>query len=117
METTHQGGCHCGAVRYHVTLDLAKPVMQCNCSICSKTGGLLAFVSPDQFTLETGEDSLGDYKFNKHVIHHVFCKTCGVRSFAHGLSAKGPMVAINVRCLDNLDPATLTITPFDGKSR
>ena len=116
-ETTHGGGCHCGAVRYHVTIDLAKPVMQCNCSICSKTATLLAFLTPDHFTLEQGDANLTDYQFNKHVIHHQFCKTCGIRSFAHGLGPSGPMVAINVRCLDDLDPATLTITQFDGKSR
>jgi hypothetical protein len=100
---THHGGCHCGAVRYTVEIDPAAQAITCNCSLCGRTGALLQFVTHDKFTLEKGEDQLTDYQFNKHVIHHVFCKTCGVRSFARGNTPKGPMVAINVRCLDDAD--------------
>jgi len=114
--TAHTGGCHCGAVRYRVELDLTKPVIQCNCSICARTGSLLAFVPASSFTLEKGEQNLTDYQFNKQVIHHLFCKTCGIRSFARGTSPNGPMVAINTRCLDNVDAATLNIQHVDGKS-
>lgn len=117
MLKTHQGGCHCGAVRYRVEIDLSKPVTQCNCSICSRTGTLLSFVPASGFTLEKGEDSLTDYQFNRKVIHHLFCKRCGVRSFARGEGPKGPAVAINTRCLDDVDLATLNVQHFDGKSR
>ena len=51
MPTTHRGGCHCGAVRYRVELDLSRPATQCNCSICSRTGTLLSFVPAEAFTL------------------------------------------------------------------
>lgn len=115
--TSHTGGCHCGAVRYRVEIDLTKPVIQCNCSICARTGTLLAFVPESGFTLEKGEQNLTDYQFNKQVIHHLFCKTCGVRSFARGSGPGGPMVAINTRCLDDVDANTLNIQHFDGKSR
>jgi hypothetical protein len=115
--TTHRGGCHCGAVRYRVDLDLSKPVTQCNCSICSRTGTLLSFVPADSFVLEKGEDSLTDYQWGKKHIHHLFCKVCGVRSFARGEAPKiGPMVAINTRCLDEVDAASLPTRKFDGKS-
>jgi hypothetical protein len=119
MSTTpsHSGGCHCGAVRYRVELDLSKPVIQCNCSICARTGTLLAFVPESGFTLEKGEQNLTDYQFNKQVIHHLFCKTCGVRSFARGSGPNGPMVAVNTRCLDDVDVTTLNIQHFDGKNR
>jgi hypothetical protein len=116
-ETTHHGGCHCGAVRYAVTLDLEAKAISCNCSICGRTGTLLQFVPPDKFTLEKGDDNLTDYQFNKQVIHHVFCKTCGVRSFARGAGPKGPMIAINVRTIDDADVFAVPITQFDGKSR
>jgi hypothetical protein len=114
--TTHKGGCHCGAVRYHVELDLTQPVIQCNCSICARTGTLLAFVPESRFTLEKGEQNLSDYQFNKKVIHHLFCKTCGIRSFARGAGPSGPMVAINTRCLDDVDATTLNIQSFNGKN-
>ena len=113
----HQGSCHCGAVRYKVELDLTQPVVECNCSICQRTGTLLQFVAPEKFTLEKGEENLTDYQFNKKVIHHLFCKTCGVRSFARGKGPNGPMVAINTRCLEEVDVGGLKRMPFDGRSR
>jgi hypothetical protein len=114
--TLRTGGCHCGKVRYEVTTDLAK-VMSCNCSICSKKGHLLTFVSTDQFKLLSGDNELTDYQFNKHIIHHLFCRTCGVGSFARGRAPTGQeMVAVNARCIDGVDVAGLTITSFDGKS-
>lgn len=117
MPNTHRGGCHCGAVRYQVEIDLGKPVLQCNCSICGKTGSLLSFVPASSFKLEKGESSLTDYQFGKHNIHHLFCRVCGVRSFARGQGPSGPMAAINTRCLDDVDATTLPVQHFDGKSR
>jgi hypothetical protein len=112
---TYQGGCHCGAVRYAVTTDL-KQVIACNCSICSKKGLLLTFVPTAAFRLETGEESLQDYQFNKHVIHHRFCRICGVQPFSRGVAPNGAeMVAVNVRYLDGIDPGALSPTPFHGR--
>ncbi len=112
----YSGGCHCGSVRYEVDADLSQ-VMACNCSICRKRGALLTFVPADKFRLGSGEDVLTDYQFNKKVIHHLFCSTCGVGSFARGRGPNGAeMIAINVHCLDGVDPNKLKITPFDGAS-
>lgn len=113
----YTGGCHCGKVRYEVSADLSQPLIACNCSICAKTGTILAFVPAPAFTLLSGEPDLVDYLFNKKHIHHLFCSTCGIRSFARGAGEDGvDMYAINVRCLDDVDPATLAIHNFDGKS-
>ena len=115
--STHTGSCHCGAVRYTVDVDLSKPVISCNCSMCGRSGTMLAFVSSAQFKLEQGSDALTDYLFNKEKIHHLFCKVCGIKSFARGPGPGGkPMAAVNVRCLDGVDPATLQVTHYDGKS-
>ena len=114
---TYTGGCHCGKVRYEVKLDLGKPVMSCNCSMCGRTGTLLTFVPADQFTLKSGEADLTDYQFNKHVIHHLFCRVCGIKSFARGVGRDGPTVAVNARCLDDVDIGRLNVTSHDGKHR
>jgi len=114
---TYKGGCHCGKVRYEVKLDLGKPVISCNCSMCGRSGTLLTFVPADQFTLESGEDVVTDYQFNKHVIHHLFCRVCGIKSFARGVGRDGgATVAINTRCLDGIDVAKLNVMPYDGKN-
>jgi hypothetical protein len=113
---TYAGSCHCGKVRYEVTTDLAK-VMSCNCSLCSRAGYLLNFVPASQFKLLSGEDNLQDYRFNTHKIAHTFCKTCGVRSFARGKTRDGAdTAAINVRCLEGVDPDTLAITKVNGRA-
>jgi hypothetical protein len=115
--STYTGSCHCGAVRYTVEVDLSQPVVACNCSICGRSGTLLTFVGASQFILEQGTESLTDYQFNKHHIHHLFCKVCGIRSFARGTNPKGQeMVAVNVRCLAGTDLDKLEVKQFDGKS-
>jgi hypothetical protein len=113
---TWTGGCHCGLVRYEVESDLAS-LVTCNCSICQKRGSILTFVPLAKFRLLSGREALTDYQFNKHIIHHLFCSTCGVASFAEGDNPNGgPMVAVNVRCLDGVDVTTMTPTQFDGRS-
>jgi len=113
---TYTGGCHCGAVRYRVTMDLAGAIT-CNCSMCSKTGAVITFVPADQFVLLSGEDVLADYQFNKKIIHHHFCTRCGIRSFARGIGRDGGEIrAINVRCLDGVDVDSVPITKYDGRS-
>ena len=115
---TYSGGCQCGRVRYEAKLDLSKPVISCNCSMCGRAGTLLMFVPADQFTLRSGEDSLTDYQFNKHVIHHLFCRVCGIKSFARGAGRDGKeQIAVNTRCLDGVDLDALQIQKFDGRDR
>jgi hypothetical protein len=88
----------------------------CNCSICSKTGTILAFAPATQFELLSGADALSDYQFGKKRIHHLFCKHCGVRSFGRGAMPDGtPTVAVNLRCLDGIDLDAVRVERFDGK--
>lgn len=115
-EQTYKGSCHCGQVAFTAKIDLEKPSITCNCSMCGRAGTMLAFIPLSDFTLERGEHNLQSYKFNKHVIDHLFCKTCGIKSFAYGAGPSGPMVAINVRCLDSVDATKITTTHYDGAS-
>jgi hypothetical protein len=113
---SYQGSCHCGAVQYRVEGTIAK-AMECNCSICSRKGHLLAFVGEGQFELLKGQEDLSDYQFGKKHIHHLFCKQCGVGTFGRGANPDGSqMYAVNVRCLDGLDFKALPVDQYDGKS-
>lgn len=112
----HSGSCHCGAIRFEVegTIETA---MECNCSHCSRKGFLLWFVPKTQFTLQTPDAPLTSYTFNKHVINHLFCPTCGVQAFAYGADPEGNEVAaINIRCIEDIDLSTIPKVPFDGKN-
>jgi hypothetical protein len=110
----YTGGCQCGAVRYSAVADLSH-TMTCNCSRCKKLGVVLGFTPASAFKLEKGEDNLTEYKFNKNVISHLFCKTCGIQSFARGVGPDGtPTIALNVRCLDNINIDAFQPKPFNG---
>ena len=113
---THKGSCHCGQIKFEVqgTFDMA---MECNCSHCSRKGYLLWFVPRTQFTLQTPEAAIGVYTFNKHVIKHHFCPRCGCAPFGFGTDPSGTATAaINVRCLEGVEPASLKVVQVDGRS-
>ncbi len=116
MKQKYLGGCQCGKVRYEVQADIGK-VISCNCSRCVKLGSLLSAAAAEDFKLTSGEGDMTTFKFNKHVINHPFCSTCGIQSFANG---KGPggkdMVMINVRCLDGVDAEQFEVMKYDGRS-
>jgi hypothetical protein len=112
----YSGGCHCGKVTFDVEADIAK-VAQCNCSICSRKGYLLAMVPGDAVTVHAPDDALSTYTFNSHRIRHRFCPVCGVAPFGQGKDREGnPTYAVNVRCLDEIDIGTLDVVAFDGRS-
>jgi hypothetical protein len=112
--TAVTGGCHCGAVRFEAEVDTSAGI-ECNCSYCSKAAPLLAFTTAEQFRQTAGEDATTDYRFNKNVIAHLFCKHCGISAFGRG---KGPggqeMAAINLRCVDDIELGSVERKPFDG---
>ena len=113
---TLAGGCHCGAVRFQAEADPAQ-AMECNCSHCERKGFILTLTPAEKFQLLSGEDKLTEYRFNKRKIAHRFCTACGAQPFAFAASPDGtPTVAINLRCVDDLDLATLTPQKFDGRT-
>lgn len=109
------GSCHCGKVRFEVDAKV-DGAFDCNCSICQRKGSILMIVPEDKFTLRTGADNLTYYKFNKNVIDHTFCKTCGVTCFASSVMNGTPMKAINIRCIEGIDLTNVPLKHFDGKS-
>lgn len=111
---TYEGGCHCGAVRFRVTVDPGKEqVEDCNCSICRKKGFLHLIVPPDRFTLLSGSDSLTTYTFNTGIAKHLFCSQCGIHAFYRPRSHPD-MFDVNLRCLDENVLSEFQIVPFDG---
>ena len=114
--TTYQGGCHCGRIAFSVEGEI-DGVYECNCSICSKRGALHWFVDAGQVTFSTPHDAAATYLFNKHVIRHRFCPSCGVAPYSQGEKpGAGPMIAVNARCLEGVDLTGVPVTQVDGRS-
>jgi hypothetical protein len=113
---THKGSCHCGRVAFEVDGEI-DGAMSCNCSICQRKGSLLWFVPHDRLRLLTADDAASTYKFNRHVIAHRFCPTCGIHPYGEGTDPKGNrMAAINIRCLEGIELESIPVKKFDGRS-
>jgi len=110
----HAGGCHCGRVRFDVEAPARLSVLDCNCSMCAKTGYLHLIVSKANFRLLQGGEQLTTYTFNTGVAKHLFCSVCGIKSFYIPRSDPDSY-SVNARCLDNVSIEAMTIEPFDGR--
>ena len=115
MMRTHAGGCHCGRVRFEVLAPAAIEVDECDCSMCGKVGFLHLIVPKDRFKLLSGADALTTYTFNTQVAKHLFCATCGVKSFYIPRSHPDG-VSVNARCIDAGSIESMTVIPFDGRN-
>jgi hypothetical protein len=109
---TVQGSCHCGAVRIAVPRG-PEWVGSCNCSLCRRTGALMAYYSPEEVRVdgETATYLTGDRFIRLHHCPACACHTHwdanpealagdlpdGVRD---ALSAK---MGINARLLDGFE--------------
>ena len=112
---TYTGSCQCGALQFTIKADITN-IIECNCSHCFKKGLKLIFVPQDNFTLNQGENSLSEYRFNTKKIQHLFCTTCGIQAFGFGQDNEGNRtVAVNVRCLDDVDLDSFSVTKVNGK--
>lgn len=112
----HHGSCHCGQIAFEVEGDIPD-VMACNCSICQRKGTLMWFVPRAALKLLTPRQKMSTYTFNKHVIKHHFCPTCGIHPFGEGKGPDGKeMAAINVRCLDGVDVQALKVNYYNGRA-
>jgi hypothetical protein len=125
MLKTYMGSCHCGAIAFECDLDLTEGTRRCNCSFCTKTRFWKAFAKGNSFRLIQGANELSDYEFTPSsapspMLHHLFCRRCGVRSFTKGWLAEfgGDFYAVNLACLDNAE-ADLAAAPIqyeDGRN-
>ena len=109
------GSCHCGAVRFSVDGEIDQAI-ECNCSHCSRKGFLLWFVPRAALEMISGADTMSTYTFNRHVIQHRFCATCGCQPFGLGQMPDGAeMAAINLRCVEGIDLDAIKRVQVNGR--
>jgi hypothetical protein len=116
MLMRYKGSCHCGRVAFEVEGEI-KQAMACNCSLCQRKGALMWFVPRSQLHLLTPESAAGTYTFNKHVIKHRFCTTCGIHPYGEAAGPDGQlMAAVNLRCIEDIDLDAIPVQHYDGRS-
>ncbi|CAM3492804.1 GFA family protein [Corallococcus sp. ZKHCc1 1396] len=114
---TYTGGCHCGAVRYEATVNLAD-VSRCNCTFCTKYGdGGSTSMKPEAFRLLKGQEDVTQYARKGSPNSRSFCKHCGVMCFGAGDVPElgGAFRSIHIGTLDDVDPSLLTYQYWDGR--
>ncbi|KAI1411148.1 hypothetical protein F5Y13DRAFT_63391 [Hypoxylon sp. FL1857] len=78
---TYEAGCHCGYIKFSVTLSPPLPeykVLNCNCSSCSHFGYLLVYPkATDVVWHNNGRERCASYRFNTKKKDQMFCPKCG----------------------------------------
>lgn len=112
---TLNGSCHCGAVKFRVTLSEGfASARRCSCSICRMRGAVAVTSTPGQFQLTQGEDKLATYRFNTGVAEHHFCSACGIYTH-HSRRSDPNELGVNVACLEGVSPFDFPEVPvLDG---
>jgi len=109
---TYKGSCHCGRVSFELDAKLDY-VMECSCSLCRRVGALWHGASDSSLRITAGESGLMLYQFNTMTAKHYHCRHCGVHPFSRP-RLDPTRWAVNVRCIDSVDPSSLPLRHFDG---
>ena len=100
------GGCHCGAVRYEMTAEVAHHAL-CHCTDCRKASGApvtaWAMAAADQVTV-TGEPLT--YASSEHG-RRLFCGACGTSLFYTNEVVFPGMIDVQSATLDDPDAIPL----------
>jgi hypothetical protein len=113
MASRYRISCHCGHVRLEISAELDE-VVECNCSICARSGFLHWYVAPEQVKLVTEKRQLATYVWRSATGGHHFCPTCGI-AVIRTSTQYPPPVSVNARCIEDVDLARLKIRQFDGR--
>lgn len=115
IQPLHRASCHCGRVQLELRLPdgLIDP-RRCDCSYCRRRGTLVASVALADLRILRGHDQLRLYQFNTGTARHYFCGHCGIHTH-HQRRSNPQQYAINVGCLEGIDPFALEPVPVrDG---
>ncbi|KZP15376.1 hypothetical protein FIBSPDRAFT_867306 [Athelia psychrophila] len=113
----YKANCHCKAVTFTArlpplsTLELSN----CNCSICTRNGYIMAYPARENVEYHTGADNLAEFRFASEKAVHRFCKTCGSSVGAEMTFGDKVMLAVNVRLFQDVDLSTMKYKHSDRK--
>ncbi|KAK4977894.1 hypothetical protein LTR42_002269 [Elasticomyces elasticus] len=125
MIKTYEGNCHCGNIKYTVTLPEALApegsgeICRCNCSICTKNGYYLVYPKrADVHFLDDSESKLKAYFFGKKNKPHRFCPECSssiLIDFANSdLEGQREHLAMNASLFKGIDLENAKLDKFNG---
>lgn len=95
----HQGGCHCGAIRFAFETDKPLAPRACQCGFCRKHNARTVADSGGSAVLTLGPETVR-YRFGSKTTDFLLCGRCGVYA--------GAAVELDGRCY-----VTLNLNAFD----
>ena len=113
---TLNGSCHCGAIKFDVTLTEGfASARRCTCSMCRMRGAVAVTSTPDNFRITQGKDKLATYRFNTMSAEHHFCSVCGIYTH-HKRRSNSNQLGVNVACLEGVSPFDFAeVVVYDGE--
>ena len=111
--TLHHGSCHCGQVKFTLKAKISR-LTHCDCSLCRMRNAVMTAVHENRLEVTQGRECLTLYQWNTKVAEHYFCRRCGIYVF-HRKRALPDHFGVNVYCLHDFDPSTMTVEEVDGK--
>ena len=92
------GSCHCGAIQLEVP-SAPEWLADCNCSICRRTGGLIAYYPDDGSVRVDGRTATYIWGDRMIAFHH--CPTCACRTHWTSTGDSYGRIGVNARLLDD----------------
>jgi hypothetical protein len=72
-------------------------------------------VAHGDFSLLSGDDALASYRFGTGAAEHLFCRTCGVKSFYQPRSHPDAW-SVSFNAIDDVSGLAVTFRTFDGRN-
>ncbi|KAI1093380.1 hypothetical protein F5B19DRAFT_132892 [Rostrohypoxylon terebratum] len=120
---TYEAGCHCGYIKFALTLSPPLPeyeVLHCNCSSCTHLGYLLVYPQvKDVVWHNNGRQRCASYRFNTKKMDQMFCPKCGTSLGIdfEGLFKEKDIMGISVRTIYDINLDDLRYKKGDGKNK
>lgn len=114
MGDAMEGCCHCGAVKI-VLAETPTQILQCNCSLCSKTGWMGVYGHPDSFRI-TGADNCTGYVQGDRTLTTWHCRTCGIATHWTPLTGPPDRMGVNIRLVEPEHWRDIPVQHNDGRS-
>lgn len=109
-----RAACHCTAVRFELA---AAPewVLDCNCTLCRRYGGLWIYPGADEVTFVQGAEATETYVWGDRMLAFHRCSVCGCVTHMMQLDTDPPTVyGVNARLIPTLEPAGIRVIQKDN---
>ncbi|CAN8103717.1 unnamed protein product [Discula destructiva] len=123
-KATYEASCHCGYIKFSVTLSPPLPEtkpLQCDCSACRRFGYLLTYMPREDVTWHGDSwTRLSRYQFNTKEKDQLFCGRCGASigiDFREADAPEPSMFGISARTFNGIDLDALEYRKLHGVER